>query len=491
MEIDDRILKEEENSKYLGIYLDKRLSWKKQAHKVSEKATKRLGILKRLAGSKWGCSRDVLNTTYKAYIKPVLHYGCEALVTSNESNVNKLEKVQNQAMRLITGAVKSTPVTAMQILTQNDPIKEDIRRLALIQYEKLKRLPSNNYWSEYPNKPRKLKTQKGFIQMAEEIKQLTIPSTTPESIPLPNSPLHLAHIQSYTNILCPVSKKTTSDPELKAAALETIHTRYPETEWIHVYTDGSYMQERPNAGAGVYSTLFNFYKPIGRNQTNFDGEMEAILLATTQLEVRSNSFEKVVILSDSKSAIQAITSHRIRSKIVGNIQSCIYNIQKMNKTIVLQWIPSHCDILGNEMADQLAKKGTQITQAVTNTISFHSARRIIINKFRQNISQTYREKSEDKQWSVLLKKENKIPEYPRRAAVAKFRMLTGHDCMSAHLNRLNLAPSKECLLCKKPETVMDGNHLEICEDLKDVRDKMDISQLYWEARRRMEMIQVP
>ncbi|PSN42857.1 hypothetical protein C0J52_16199 [Blattella germanica] len=69
-------------------------------------------------------------------------------------------------------------------------------------------------------------------------------------------------------------------------------------------------------------------------------------------------------------------------------------------------------------------------------------------------------------------------------------MLTGHDCMSAHLNRLNLAPPKECLLCKKPETVMDGNDLEICEDLKDVRDKMDMSQLYWEARRRMKMIQI-
>ena len=32
--------------------------------------------------------------------------------------------------------------------------------------------------------------------------------------------------------------------------------------------------------------------------------------------------------------------------------------------MIMQWIPSHCGILGNEKADGLAKKGTEILQDI-------------------------------------------------------------------------------------------------------------------------------
>ena len=34
-------------------------------------------ILKRLAGKKWGGTTEILNETYKSYVKPVLRYGGE------------------------------------------------------------------------------------------------------------------------------------------------------------------------------------------------------------------------------------------------------------------------------------------------------------------------------------------------------------------------------------------------------------------------------
>jgi hypothetical protein len=84
---------------------------------------KTLNVLKRLAGGKWGSSRSVLNATYKAYIKPALQYGCEALITATLAIVNKLEVIQNQVLRLITGAVEPTPLASMQVLTRNNPLK--------------------------------------------------------------------------------------------------------------------------------------------------------------------------------------------------------------------------------------------------------------------------------------------------------------------------------------------------------------------------------
>jgi hypothetical protein len=46
------------------IKSDRKLNWNKQVETSSEKATNRLKILKRLAGTKWGSSRRTLNTTY-------------------------------------------------------------------------------------------------------------------------------------------------------------------------------------------------------------------------------------------------------------------------------------------------------------------------------------------------------------------------------------------------------------------------------------------
>ncbi|GFT75428.1 hypothetical protein TNCV_3394191 [Trichonephila clavipes] len=53
----------------------------------------------------------------------------------------------------------------------------------------------------------------------------------------------------------------------------------------------------------------------------------------------------------------------------------------------------------------------------------------------------------DKPWSTLCKKFHGIPSSPRAAAVAKFRLLTGHDRLCAHLFRFNLVTSPICVLC--------------------------------------------
>jgi hypothetical protein len=75
-----------------------------------------------------------------------------ALIIATPAILNKLEVIRNRALRLITGAVKSTPLAAMQVLTWNNPLKTERQKIALILYEKLTRLPYNNYWSHYKAK---------------------------------------------------------------------------------------------------------------------------------------------------------------------------------------------------------------------------------------------------------------------------------------------------------------------------------------------------
>jgi len=87
--------------------------------------------------------------------------------------------------------------------------------------------------------------------------------------------------------------------------------------------------------------------PVGKQKTAFDGEITAILVALEQLVPRY-LYKKVVILSDSKAAIQAIGSGEI--PISKNVLDCRILLESMRiegRQIILQWIPGHCDIYGN------------------------------------------------------------------------------------------------------------------------------------------------
>ena len=70
--------------------------------------------------------------------------------------INRLKLLQNQALRLITGAVKFTPISAMLLLTGNISFLDILKMKALLLYEKLLRT-EDSYWRDYVNKPRYFK----------------------------------------------------------------------------------------------------------------------------------------------------------------------------------------------------------------------------------------------------------------------------------------------------------------------------------------------
>ncbi|VDO12098.1 unnamed protein product [Rodentolepis nana] len=159
---------------------------------------------------------------------------------------------------------------------------------------------------------------------------------------------------------------------MRSLALETISVNYPADQWLQVFTDGSYTENQANVGTGVYSELFSFYAAAGHNRSAFEGEIEAIRIALRQLCCLDTKFTKAVILSDSQSAINSIGNRETPK--TAEIKECrkLYELlREKNKTVVLQWIPGHCGIKGNEIADTLAKKGTTILQCMDRPMSFH------------------------------------------------------------------------------------------------------------------------
>ncbi|GFX99224.1 uncharacterized protein TNCV_2494051 [Trichonephila clavipes] len=101
--------------------------------------------------------------------------------------------------------------------------------------------------------------------------------------------------------------------------------------------------------------------------------------------------------------------------------------------------------------------------------------------FRESFRFTASRVARDKPWSTLCKKSHGIPSSPRAAAVAKFRLLTGHDCLCAHLFRFNLVTSPICVLCDTGQD-MTAAHLDECSALNNlnciVKRKGDRKQRY-------------
>nr|XP_014282277.1 uncharacterized protein LOC106684608 [Halyomorpha halys] len=203
--------------------------------------------------------------------------------------------------------------------------------------------------------------------------------------------------------------------ELRTVALATIAERYPEPEWIHIYTDGSATEANKNAGAGVYSSLFQLSAPGGANATNFDGEVAAITLALEKITHACP--KKIVLLSDSRAALLAIATERPSTN--ARILACRKSIQckrEILKVLVKQWIPVHCGIPGNEEADRLARLGASQPQPLL-PITMDMAKEMARSAITERAEERSREECGGKNWVALLDPKRRPPLTLPRAVI--------------------------------------------------------------------------
>ncbi|GFN92935.1 hypothetical protein PoB_001944100 [Plakobranchus ocellatus] len=103
--------------RYLGVALDPRLNLTKHVENVAISVRERIGLLHKLASTNWGANLRSLRTIYVSYVRPLLEYANPVLNLASTKSLEKLERVQNAALRLITGGIRSTPIAILQLAT--------------------------------------------------------------------------------------------------------------------------------------------------------------------------------------------------------------------------------------------------------------------------------------------------------------------------------------------------------------------------------------
>ena len=105
--------------KYLGVTLDRTLSYQTHLKGCANKIAKRNNLLKKVAGTQWGASQTVLRTTAVALCYSAAEYCAPAWTRSQHTRV--VDTKLRETMRITSGCLKSTPTQWLPVASSIAP----------------------------------------------------------------------------------------------------------------------------------------------------------------------------------------------------------------------------------------------------------------------------------------------------------------------------------------------------------------------------------
>ncbi|GFX48349.1 dolichyl pyrophosphate Man9GlcNAc2 alpha-1,3-glucosyltransferase [Trichonephila clavipes] len=330
-----------------------------------------------------GEQRPALSVTFISLIRPVLEFGIPIYSCASDTNLNKLERVQLCAARIITGLLYSCQINIV-LFESNLPSLSKRRLYSLTRYfNKLYSYNEQHRTSAYLHawiNNRRLMKHSPFSY----VRTLNLPSSDvePHSLSFIGAGLELDGIYFHDQLLTSVTKSSEIPALVNQLALETING-IPQSS-LKIYTDRS-RGEKGISGSGVYilTPLGPWNLKLGsRGEKGISGNGVYILTPSGALEFKiknpnycsffrseliairrglqcaaqlEDRFQETWILTDSRASIQHLANWGdVGDQTSLDILSLLHDLSS-GHSIHFQWIPSHVGIEGNERADFLAR----------------------------------------------------------------------------------------------------------------------------------------
>ena len=426
--IENTLIPYKESIRFLGLILDKRLNWTKHLTDLKAKTQRSLNLLRVLSKLSYGPDRPTLLRLYWAVCQTKMDYGAQLYSSASPNILKMLDPVHNEAMRLCSGAFRTSPTSSLMVELNQPPLDLHREELCLKYMYRIKtnedyknlNIMNEEYDLEYfikDNIPKPIgvrfrNLEQDVTPIEEEITPIASPMQTKQ---LSFPPWKLDNInmcfEGINN-----SKSSSSSLVIQQEFRNHLYKHYKSN---YCYTDGSKTQNKVG-----YAAVFGHKKikrALPKEASIFTAELMAIRDALEEIEQLTDEYW--TIYSDSMAALLAVKKYNPKHPIVQAIQEILQRTSKMKK-IVFCKVPSHVNIYGNEEADKAAKEASQL-EPIINNIPHTDLNRYI----KQHIKSEWQllwDSSSSKLRNIKPNIET-WPNYPnRRESIIMTRLRIGH-----------------------------------------------------------------
>ena len=361
--VEGQVLRFDPHPSFLGVSLDRTLSFRHHAVSVASRAASRCRVLAALSGQEWGWDRQSLVRVFLSFIRPLLDYcaaGWQPWLAA--SNLAVLERAQNRALRWVTGQCRTTPVEALTLEAGVPQYRTVSRRLCVVAYERAMRLPADHprriaasssithrtkRASSWRREAEQLSAALGLSDMEREPMFLTGPAPWESR----------GDGWSVCEELPGGLEKSASPVELRQAAEAAVDAYDCR---LVIYTDGSVAASLRRGGSAAVVTIGPRTdsrvvavrrKDIDGVTCSFEAELLAVQLALHWLRETPGT-EAALICTDSRALVTALGTARVSDRVGVEIIRSL--LSQSERRVFLQWVPGHCGLAGNELADRAA-----------------------------------------------------------------------------------------------------------------------------------------
>jgi ribonuclease HI len=468
-------------AKLLGVIFDQELRWKQHVQQVVKRATKVTIAMCGLRHLRPAQMRQL----YQACVTPVVDYASTVWHNPrrDKTHLRVLGTVQRTALIRILSAFKTVATPTLEVESHVLPTRLRLKKRAQEVVTRLCTLPRNHpTHSALERAKRRSENIKAspIFPLAETIKTMdlrrlnAIETIDPRPL-IPWTPPVFEEIRIDSD-----RDKASEDAKALASVPNTV-----------VYSDASENQDHQGAAAVILdhngNIMVSKQSSIGpkTHWSIHTAELIGIYLALELIKTHSPGGEegtvllppKRTIICDSQSALKAIAnpSNRAGQHIVHAIFKIAKDLKSLGVSVRLQWIPGHCNNLGNDTADRLAKEAVGLEKS--HPFQHLSSREKQF--YRDNIFTEWQNEWKDSSKGKHLRQiDAKLPSrhtrrlydtLPRNRAYLLTQLRTGHSWLATHAKLHRFRDDDKCV-CGGKETVV---HVLIdCPRLRELRQKL-------------------
>lgn len=440
--------------KFLGVILDSQLTGLPHCEYIATKCERLLHIIRCLSGVWWGAHPSSLRLLYNALIRSILDYGTFLLEPGSSAGFKRLDGIQSKALRIIAGAMKSSPINCLQVECGEPPLH--IRRQYLSDrflskclqlsdhplHHKLRRLAdlvfTSRYWSH--------KKTPCLVTSYRRFHSISAPCHQDSLLPVFKSPFdslilspNIKQLQISKTDICQNSDfNNIIDNDFQG--------------WHTIFSDASKYSDSC-VGVGVFHVQYNVVQKIKLppESSVYSGECYGLYKAVEYIIIMG--LKKALILSDALSAIQALSKFPFYSSnhpVIFKIRKLLIQCSVKGFEVSFAWIPSHSGISGNEKADQLAKDAVvcgDMFPFCNFSVDLASLPRIYL---QDSWNEAWMEKPDKGKFYRTI--QPSIPVKPWFCSVKLGKKITsilirirlGHCCTPAQLAKFGIGPGPAC-----------------------------------------------